>query len=91
MTTRLRPCFGFLARGGGTVYIFWGFLMWGSRPVWIIAALVFIGVGVCYIIGSCSVSAPPVYICGERPADAINTMLGAPAAAAALADVKQEA
>ena len=56
--------------GKGCFYIFWGFLMWGSRPVWIIAALVFIGVGICYIIGSCSVSAPPVYICGERPADA---------------------
>ena len=36
--------------GKGCFYIFWGFLMWGSRPVWIIAALVFIGVGVCYII-----------------------------------------
>ena len=56
--------------GKGCFFIFWGFLMWGKKPEWIIASLIFLGVGVCFICGSFAVSSPPVYLCGERPADA---------------------
>ena len=56
--------------GKGCFFIFWGFLMWGKKPEWIIASLIFLGAGVCFICGSFAVSSPPVYLCGERPADA---------------------
>ena len=56
--------------GKGCFFIFWGFLMWGKKPEWIIASLIVLGAGVCFICGSFAVSSPPVYLCGERPADA---------------------